>query len=173
CELEECLPRAARISPSALPGTSAPVPAYVEALLERNAESTDGLIRAVQRIEESRQSAAASNATLVERLAALAETMRAQQNLLARFTELSIALRTALARLSDRATDDDAEREDSRAHRRAVEGHLGRLVEESLRTRGTLADEIAKASDVHREALEARIAELGAQAATHRQQLSA
>ncbi|MBS0525567.1 MAG: flagellar motor protein MotA [Proteobacteria bacterium] len=173
-ELEEWLARATSLSTSSLPpGVAQSVPAYVEALLERNTEGVDGLMRSIHRIEESRQAAAAGNATLVERLAALAETMRAQQNLLARFTELSIELRTALARLSERAIDDDAEREEARAHRRAIEGHLGRLVEESLRTRGTLADEIAKASNAHREALEARIAELGAEASTHRQQLSA
>jgi hypothetical protein len=149
------------------------VPAYVEALLERNTEGVDGLIRAVHRIEESRQAAAGGNATLVERLAALAETMRAQQTLLARFTELSIELRAAVARLAERSAVDEAEREGTHAHQRAVEGHLARLVEESLRTRGALAEEIAKASDAHREAVEARIAELGAQAAAERQRLAA
>ena len=138
------------------------MPAYVEALLERNTEGVDGLIRAISASRRAGRPTAAGNATLVERLAALAETMRAQQNLLARFTELSIELRAALARLSERSTDDDADREDAHAHRRAIEGHLARLVEESLRTRGTLADEIAKASDVHRAALEARIADSAA-----------
>ncbi|MFI5033394.1 MAG: hypothetical protein ACHQPH_22095 [Reyranellales bacterium] len=173
-ELEEWLARATSLSTSSLPpGVAQSVPAYVEALLERNTEGVDGLIRAIHRIEESRQATAAGNATLVERLAALAESMRAQQNLLARFTELSIELRTALARLSERSTDDEAEREAAHAHRRAIEGHLARLVEESLRTRGTLADEIGKASDAHRGALEARIVELGTQAAAHRQQIAA
>src|SRR5580692_623979 len=80
-ELEEWLAHATSLSSSPLPpGVAQSVPAYVEALLERNTEGVDGLIRAVHRIEESRQSAQAGNATLVERLAALAETMRAQQN---------------------------------------------------------------------------------------------
>jgi hypothetical protein len=172
-ELEEWLARATSLSTSSLPpGVAQSVPAYVEALLERNVEGVDGMMRAIHRAEESRQAAAAGNATLVERLAALAETMRAQQNLLARFTELSIDLRTALARLAERSTDEDSEREASHAHQRAVEGHLARLVEESLRTRGALAEEIAKSSDAHREALEARIAELGTQSAAHRRQIS-
>jgi hypothetical protein len=172
-ELEEWLAHATSLSSSPLsPGGSQSVPAYVEALLERNTEGVDGLIRAVHRIEESRQSAQAGNATLVERLAALAETMRAQQNLLARFTELSIELRAAVSRLSERSAADEAERETSQAHQRAVEGHLGRLVEESLRTRGALATEIAKASDAQRESLETRIVELSKQVAGQRQQLS-
>ena len=57
-ELEEWLARATSLSSSALPpGAAQSVPAYVEALLERNAEGVDGLIRAVQRVEESRQAA--------------------------------------------------------------------------------------------------------------------
>src|SRR3954468_20316313 len=102
-ELEQWLARATSLGGSSLSSLAAQsVPAYVEALLERNAEGTDGLIRAVQRVEESRQAGAAGHATLVERLAALAETMREQQNLLARFTEMSIELRGAVARLSER-----------------------------------------------------------------------
>jgi hypothetical protein len=143
-ELEQWLARATSLGGSSLGpiAAQAGVPAYVEALLERNAEGADGLIRAVQRVEDSRQASAAGNATLVERLAALAETMRVQQNLLARFTELSIDLRGALARLSEHSTTSDADREADAAHQQAVEGHLGRLIEEALRTRTTLAEEL-------------------------------
>ncbi len=95
-ELEEWLARATSLSSAGLPGGPQVMPAYVEALLERNTEGVDSLVRGLQRIEESRFAAAASNATLIERLAALAETTRAQQNLLARFTELSIELRGAV-----------------------------------------------------------------------------
>ncbi len=162
-ELEEWLARATILSSSSLPATTgaAPVPAYVEALLERNAESTDNLIRAVQKVEESRQSAAAGNAALVERLAALAETMRTQQNLLARFTELSIEMRAAVARLSDRSGA-EADREALFAHQRNLEGHISRLVEETARSRGAVADELREtvakvtdraAADADREAL--------------------
>ncbi len=102
-ELEEWLARATSLSSAGLPGEPQGMPAYVEALLERNTEGVDSLVRGLQRIQDSRQAAAASNATLIERLAALAETTRAQQNLLARFTELSIELRGAVSRLSERS----------------------------------------------------------------------
>jgi hypothetical protein len=143
-ELEQWLARATSLGGSSLGpiAAQAGVPAYVEALLERNAEGADGLIRAVQRIEDSRQASLASSATLVERLAALSETMRVQQNLLARFTELSIDLRGALAQLSDRSAAADADREGNAAHQQNVEVHLGRLIEEALRTRTTLAEEL-------------------------------
>src|SRR5436190_5507009 len=102
-ELEQWMASATSLGGSSLsPIAGQSVPAYVEALLERNVEGVDGLIRAVQRLEESRQASVASNATLVERLAALAETMRAQQDLLGRLPAPALALRGAVARLSAR-----------------------------------------------------------------------
>src|SRR5258708_7575928 len=141
-ELEEWLARATSLSSANMPGGPQGMPAYVEALLERNTEGVDGLIRGLQRIEDSRHATAASNATLIERLAALAETTRAQQNLLARFTELSIELRGAVARLPDRATASEADREAMLGHQAAIESHLGRLLEETVRSRAALAEEL-------------------------------
>jgi len=141
-ELEEWLARATSLSSAGLAGTPQGIPAYVEALLERNTEGVDGLIRGLQRIEDSRLATAASNASLIERLAALAETTRAQQNLLARFTELSIELRGAVTRLSDRATASEADREAMRVHQANIEGHLGRLLEETVRSRAAFAEEL-------------------------------
>jgi hypothetical protein len=141
-ELEEWLARATSLSSAGLPGGPQSVPAYVEALLERNTEGVDGLIRGLQRIEDSRLATAASNATLIERLAALAETTRAQQNLLARFTELSIELRGAVNRLSDRTGGAEADREALLVHQASIEDHLARLVEETVRGRATLADDM-------------------------------
>src|SRR5262245_11607130 len=141
-ELEEWLARATSLSSAGLPGGPQGIPAYVEALLERNTEGVDSLIRGLQRIEDSRLATAAYNATLIERLAALTETTRAQQNLLARFTELSIELRGAITRLSDRATASEAEREALLGHQSAIEDHLGRLLEETVRNRAALADDL-------------------------------
>ena len=103
-ELEEWLAGATRLSSGTLQaeGETRACPAYVEALLERTADGLDDLARTLRRSEESREQAAAANATLVERLAALAETMRAQQTLLARLAEQSIELRGTVAQL-DRA----------------------------------------------------------------------
>jgi hypothetical protein len=143
-ELEEWLARATSITGPAL-SAGASVPAYVEALLERNVEGTDGLLRALHRVEESRQSAVTANNALIERLASLAETMRAQQNLLARFTELSIELRGAVVRLADTSASQaatQAEREALLTHQRNVEAHLARLVEESTHASDRLAEEL-------------------------------
>ncbi len=141
-ELEEWLASATSLTSPALPvEVGASAPAYVEALLERNAEGLDGLARILQRMEESRQAAAGGNAMLVERLASLSETMRTQQNLMARFTELSIEMRAAMNRLGDRSGA-EADREAIAAHHRNLEAQLNRLVEEQVRSRVALADEL-------------------------------
>jgi hypothetical protein len=173
-ELEEWLASATSLTSPALPAeVSASAPAYVEALLERNAEGLDGLARILQRMEESRQASIGSNAMLVERLAALSETMRTQQNLMARFTELSIEMRDAMNRLGDRSGA-DADHEAVAAHHRNLEAQLNRLVEEEVRSRVALADELrgafSKLSDrtadeADREALLAKQSHVEAQVA--------
>jgi hypothetical protein len=140
-ELEEWLARATSIPAMPAEPAAGSAPAYVEALLERNAEGLDGLTRTVQRIEESRQSAAGTNADLIHRLASLAETMRTQQNLLARFTELSIEMRSAVNRLGDRSGS-EADREALAAHQRNVETQFNRLIEEEIRSRVALSEEL-------------------------------
>ena len=139
-ELEEWLSGATRISGGTLQieGDQA-MPAYVEALLERTADGLDELGRVMRRTEENRAATSATEATLVERLGALSETMRAQQNLLARLAENSIELSRVLGKFADKPAGDE---EAVRNHLRAMETHLARLVEETLRGRTALADEL-------------------------------
>jgi hypothetical protein len=160
-ELEEWLASATSLSSGGVQGSAVQsVPAYIEALLERNTEGVDGLIRGLQRVEESRQSTAASHAALVERLAALAESMRAQQSTLGRFTELVIELRGAVASLSERAAGADGDREAAAAHQRTMEMLLTRLVEESARGRGALeADRNAMLE--HQRDVETKVVQVG------------
>ncbi|MDP2374631.1 flagellar motor protein MotA [Reyranella sp.] len=138
-ELEEWLAGATHLSSGSLEGEQG-VSAYVEALLERTADGLDDLTRTLRRSEESREVAASASATLVERLAALAEIMRAQQTLLARLAEHSIELRGTVNRLSERSPEGD--REALQVHQRSIEANLTRLVEESVRSRTALADEL-------------------------------
>jgi DNA-binding phage protein len=140
-ELEEWLAGATRISGGPQIEGEQGVSAYVEALLERTADGIDDLTRSLRRAEEARGTTVTANAMLVERLAALAETMRAQQNLLARMAEHSIELRGALTRLTERAPD-QADRETLAAHQRNTEAYLARLLEENVRSRATLVEEL-------------------------------
>lgn len=66
--------------------------------------------------------------------------MRTQQTLLARLAEHSIELRGTVTRLSERGPGADAET--LAAHQRNVEASLTRLVEESVRSRTALTDEL-------------------------------
>src|SRR5688572_26002787 len=138
-ELEEWLAGATHLSGGGLEGEQG-VSAYVEALLERTADGIDELTRTLRRSEENREAAASANAMLVERLAALAEAMRSQQTLLARLAEHSVELRGTVSRLSERSPESD--REALQAHQRNIEANLARLVEESVRGRTALADEL-------------------------------
>lgn len=140
-ELEEWLAGATHLSSGSLHSEGEQgVSAYVEALLERTADGLDDLTRTLRRSEESREATANASATLVERLATLAETMRAQQTLLARLAEHSIELRGTVNRLSERSPEGD--REALQIHQRNIEANLARLVEESVRSRTALADEL-------------------------------
>jgi hypothetical protein len=139
-ELEEWLAGATRLS-SNVQGDEQGVSAYVEALLERTADGLDDLTRTLRRAEEGREATVAASATLVERLAALAEAMRGQQTLLARMGEQSIELRAAINRLGERGPSEN-DREALAVHQRAIETHLARLVDENARSRAALSDEL-------------------------------
>ena len=140
-ELEEWLAGATRLSSGTLQTEGEQgVSAYVEALLERTADGLDELTRTLRRSEETREAAAAANVTLVERLSSLAESMRTQQTLLARLAEHSIELRGTVTRLSERGPSADTEALAN--HQRNIEASLARLVEESVRSRVALTDEL-------------------------------
>ena len=140
-ELEEWLAGATRLSSGAQIDGEQGVSAYVEALLERTADGLDDLTRTLRRAEEGREATVATSATMVERLAALAEAMRGQQTLLARMGEQSIELRTAITRLGERAPSEH-DREAVATHQRNIESHLTRLVEENARNRAALGEEL-------------------------------
>jgi len=140
-ELEEWLAGATRLSSGTLQTEGEQgVSAYVEALLERTADGLDDLARTLRRSEEGREQAAAANSALVERLTSLTESMRSQQALLARLAEQSIELRGTVARLTERKPEADSEA--LLAHQRNLEAGLGRLIDESVRSRTALADEL-------------------------------
>jgi hypothetical protein len=140
-ELEEWLSGATHISGGAQYEGEQGVSAYVEALLERTADGLDDLTRSLRRAEEGRGATASASAQLVERLSALAESMRGQQNLLARMTEHSIELRGVVAQLAERRSD-EGDREVLAAHQRNTETYLARLLEENVRSRAALVEEL-------------------------------
>jgi len=75
-ELEEWLAGLTRVSSGALGEGEAPIPIYVQALLEQTAENLEGLQRIIARGEEGRTAGNSAVLALAEKLAVLAETLR-------------------------------------------------------------------------------------------------
>ena len=116
------------------------VPVYVQALLEQTAENMEGLQRTLARGEDDRREGTQALIGLTERLGALSDTMRANQQLMLRIAESQQALAPALARLAEarESGGDDA----ARAHLRNIELYVLRLLTESEQGRSQSTAEL-------------------------------
>ncbi len=145
-DLEDWLAAQTRLSGGSLQVEGdQPLPAYVEALLEQSAESIDKLQRTLARSEEQRSATGESMAQLGEQLAVLTDTIHQQQSMMARLVESGIELRETVTRMVERsaqAAQMPATDEPSRAHLRNLEAYTARLLEETVRGRTALADEL-------------------------------
>ncbi len=125
-ELEEWLASLTRLSSGILAEGEAPVPVYVQALLEQTAENMENLQRILQRGEDNRAKESQAVMGLTEHVATLADTMRTSQQLMLRIAEAQAALGPALQRLGDRR--DQGFDDMARAHLRNIELYLQRLL---------------------------------------------
>lgn len=116
------------------------VPAYIQALLEQTADSLDNLQRVVSRGEDNRGGVNAALTLLTEKLSTLGDHMRAEQSLLLKLGEGQLETRALMVRLvegSGAGGTDDA----TRAHIRAMDSSLRRLVDETVTSReATIAE---------------------------------
>ena len=126
-ELEEWLAGLTRLSSGVLSEGEGSVPVYVQALLEQTAENMESLQRVLTRDEENRTQVNQAVVTLNERLGALADTMRANQQLMMRIAELQTTLGPAMQRLAAMQGGDET----SRGHLRNIETYLQRMLAES------------------------------------------
>ncbi|WP_374650001.1 flagellar motor protein MotA [Dongia sp.] len=106
-----------------------PIPAYIQALLEQNAESINELQRVLQRGEEGRGGTAQGFKQLADQLAALNDQLRSQQQVTARLAELA----------SSGGFGIDA---NSRNHLRNLDAHLTRLSDELAQGRNQSIQDI-------------------------------
>jgi hypothetical protein len=125
-ELEEWLAGLTRLSSGILSEGEGSVPVYVQALLEQTAENMESLQRVLTQDGENRSQVNQAVNTLNERLASLADTMRANQHLMLRIAETQATLGPALQRLGDLQGGDEV----SRGHLRNIEMGLQRLLTE-------------------------------------------
>jgi len=128
-ELEEWLASLTRVSSGVLSEGDGSVPVYVQALLEQTAENMEGLQRTLTRGEDDRREGTMAILSLTERLGALSDTMRTNQQLMLRIAESQHTLGPALARLADHREGGGDEA--ARAHLRNIELYLQRLINES------------------------------------------
>ena len=143
-ELEEWLAGQTRIGGSGGPvamgdDQQQSVPAYIQALLEQTADSLDNLQRVISRGEDNRGSVNTSLTQLTEKLSTLTDHMRAEQALLLKLGEGQLETRALMVRLTEGGGGgiDDT----SRAHLRAMDGSLKRLVDETVASREELVTE--------------------------------
>jgi hypothetical protein len=136
--LEEWLSGYTRLAGGAVTGDGGDgsVPAFVQALLEQTADGLENLQRIMTRGEEARVAANANTLALTERLATLADQMRAGQALLLRFAEQQGELKPVLARLAEGGGDE------ARGHLRNIELYLARLNEDVAHGRNETIQEI-------------------------------
>jgi hypothetical protein len=128
-ELEEWLAGVTRLSGGGLEVTSdAPIPAYVQALLEQTAENMEALQHTLARGEDSRITANQAVAALADRVASLSESTRANQQLMLRIAESHAQLGPALQRFADLRPEAD---EQMRGSLRTIEHLLARMLQDN------------------------------------------
>ena len=125
-ELEEWLAGQTRLPSGILSEGEAPIPVYVQALLEQTAENMESLQRTLHRGEDGRAQASQAVMALTEHVATLADTMRTSQQLMLRIAEAQAALGPALQRLGERR--DQGFDDMARTHLRNIELYLQRLL---------------------------------------------
>ncbi|MBS0562743.1 MAG: MotA/TolQ/ExbB proton channel family protein, partial [Proteobacteria bacterium] len=141
-ELEEWLAGLTRLSSGVLSeGEGGSVPVYVQALLEQTAENMEGLQRVLARGEDRGAQTNQTIVALTERLSALTDTMRTNQQLMLRIAETQTQLGPALARLAE-ARHESQHDETARAHLRNIELYLQRLLTDAEQGRAQATAEL-------------------------------
>ncbi|HEX4111178.1 MAG TPA: flagellar motor protein MotA [Stellaceae bacterium] len=143
-DLEEWLSGFTRLSggggPTGGEFGDAPIPAYIQALLEQTADGLENLQRILARGEEGRIAGNTNLQALTERLSLLNDHMRAEQTVMLRLAEQQTALRPVLQKLADGGGT--TVQDESRTHLRNIENQLARLNDEVAQGRGEAVHEI-------------------------------
>ena len=144
-ELEDWLSGEVRLGTGeARPAGEASIPAYIEALLEQTSDNLENLERTLQRGEEARISANAGIVELAEHIGVISEQMKLQQPLLSRLTEAQLEIKVVLdqmAALLSRPGFGDAS-EDIRGHLRSIDNHFARLLDDSVKGRAQMVEDL-------------------------------
>lgn len=145
-QLEDWLASQTRLSSGALSigeGGDAPVPVYVQALLEQTADSLESLQRTLERGEESRANANNSISSLTEKLVTLTDQMRTEQSLMMKLAETQLEMKPLIARLADGTAKNGAAMDEAVANNiRSIDIQMSRLLEQLSTGRGEIVSEL-------------------------------
>jgi hypothetical protein len=136
-ELDEWLAGLTRLGSGHMADGDASVPVYVQALLEQTAENMENLQHVLSRGEAGREVANQAIRSLTDNLTTLADTMRANQQLMLRLAESQAQLGPALQRLAEVSHDDAA-----RQHLRNIEALVQRLLVDAEHGRAQSTSEL-------------------------------
>lgn len=138
-ELEDWLSGLTRLSSGSIGGEGeTSVPAYIQALLEKTADSLERLERAVGTAEASRGATDRHLEQLTEKLGTLGDQMRAEQHLLIALAEGQKELKPVLVRMAEGAGGDPALRQ--AAH--SIDQTLTRLTKDASAARSQIIEEL-------------------------------
>jgi hypothetical protein len=145
-ELEEWLAGMTKVGTSAViadAGEATSVPAFLQALIEKTADSMDNLQRTVARGEDARRGASSQLMQLTAKLSVLTDQMKAEQQLMLRLAENQMELKPILSRMADAVAGGGLGGDEAtRAHIRNIEVYLSRLVDELASGRQQTSEEV-------------------------------
>lgn len=142
-DLEEWLSGVTRLSSAGPVGDGEQsVPAFIQALLEKTADSLDQLQHTIDRGESERNTANQNLATLTERLGTLTDQMLAEQGVLLRLAETQSQMKTLVTRLAEQEAQPNGLDEATRSHIRNLDVRLEHLVNELSTGRDYAVQEI-------------------------------
>ena len=128
-ELEEWLSGVTRLSSAGPVGDGEQsVPAFIQALLEKTADSLDQLQHVISRGEGERNAVNQNLVALTERLSTLTDQMRAEQSVLMRLAESQSDMKGLITRLGEWSPESGTMDETTRTHIRNLDLRLEHLL---------------------------------------------
>ena len=118
------------------------VPAFIQALLEKTADSMEQLQSAIARGEGERNSVNQNLVSLTERLSTLTDQMRAEQSVMQRLAETQTQMRTVFSQMAEQEPRTNGLDEASKTHLRNLDVRLEHLVGELSSGRDYAVQEI-------------------------------
>jgi len=141
-DLEDWLAELTHLPSAIIAEGEAPIPAYVEALLEKTADSLEGLGRVMTRGEEERTQMRADLLQLTQRLTDLTDQMRAEQQLVRGLARQQQDLHPVIGRLAAAAESASGTDEALRVQLKSLETTMKRVMDEGIAERRQFSEDL-------------------------------